>query len=847
VSGEDFSPQDACGCCDGVSVQAPGALYSRPGLSAVAYRIGTHSEVLASLKARLSSRRYPALAKLRTRDADDFSIALLDAYACMADVLSFYQERVINEAFLRTAVERRSLRELARLIGYRLKPGVAAETYLAFTLQEPPAQPAGSEPKQASGVPDKVTLDAGIKVQSVPGPGEKPQTFETVEAIEARPAWNALRPRLSKTHLPASGRTDVYLQGASLNLRPGDGLLFIGHEYLSGTDKTRYQFRRISTVTPDNDARRTRVTWDQALTASTPTQSPEVHVLRKRAAVFGHNAPDWAVMPLSVKKAYKSGVIDDDPKTWGTEWPDFKISPIANAVDLDAAYPEVVAGDDAGGDKWLVLTTGSSTAPFKVTGVNEVSRAAFAMAGKATRAALSGDNWSSYESKVRETSVFAASERLEFAEAPDIAAVSDDQVVLGVQLSGLPARRKLIVAGQVENAGDEAVEAATLKSVTPEGNVSRLAFEHNLAHSYRRETVVIYANVVLATHGETVQQILGSGAAAQSHQRFTLKHAPLTFVGADNETGAESALEVRINDILWHEAPTLYESGPNDRDYVLRIDEDGAGTIQFGDGRRGARLPTARDNVRATYRKGIGAAGNVGAGRLSQLLTRPLGLKSASNPLPASGGVDADSAENARRNMPLGVRTLGRVVSVQDYEDYARAYTGIAKAQARVLNTRAGRTVFITVAGDGGVQPPAAALAKLLDALRKNGDPLVHCELGAYEKEKATFRIALRIKRDPDHAREKVKSDVEAALRAAFSFDARDFGQITARSEIIAVAHGVEGVLGVDLDRFYRGATVSLEKRLVPAGATVDAEGNTVPAELLLLNPAPFDYFEEMA
>jgi predicted phage baseplate assembly protein len=318
-------------------------------------------------------------------------------------------------------------------------------------------------------------------------------------------------------------------------------------------------------------------------------------------------------------------------------------------------------------------------------------------------------------------------------------------------------------------------------------------------------------------------------------------------VGADNETGAESALEVRINDILWHEAPTLYESGPNDRDYVLRIDEDGAGTIQFGDGRRGARLPTARDNVRATYRKGIGAAGNVGAGRLSQLLTRPLGLKSASNPLPASGGVDADSAENARRNMPLGVRTLGRVVSVQDYEDYARAYTGIAKAQARVLNTRAGRTVFITVAGDGGVQPPAAALAKLLDALRKNGDPLVHCELGAYEKEKATFRIALRIKRDPDHAREKVKSDVEAALRAAFSFDARDFGQITARSEIIAVAHGVEGVLGVDLDRFYRGATVSLEKRLVPAGATVDAEGNTVPAELLLLNPAPFDYFEEMA
>ena len=89
-------------------------------------------------------------------------------------------------------------------------------------------------------------------------------------------------------------------------------------------------------------------------------------------------------------------------------------------------------------------------------------------------------------------------------------------------------------------------------------------------------------------------------------------------------------------------------------------------------------------------------------------------------------------------------------------------------------------------------------------------------------------------------------TDVETALRTAFSFDARDFGQIVSRSEIIAIAQEVQGVLGVDLDRFYRGTTITLEQRLSPAAATTDAQGNGTAAELLLLDAGPFDYLEEM-
>ena len=92
----------------------------------------------------------------------------------MADVLAFYQERIANEAFLRTATERRSVLELAALLGYELAPGVAADTWLAFTLQDAPGAPAKA--------PLPVTIPAGTRAQSVPGPDETPQTFETVAA-----------------------------------------------------------------------------------------------------------------------------------------------------------------------------------------------------------------------------------------------------------------------------------------------------------------------------------------------------------------------------------------------------------------------------------------------------------------------------------------------------------------------------------------------------------------------------------------------------------------------------------------------------------------------------------------
>src|SRR5207253_10599578 len=159
---------------------------------------GAYAQSRASIHASLSSSAFAPLAQLRIRDDDDFTIGLIDAFACAADVLTFYQERLANESYLRTATERVSLQEMGKLIGYRLRPGVAAETWLAFALDAPPVPPANLAPEPGNfvtGIPASLTLDTGLKVQSVPGPGETPQTFETVEPLaDARPAWNAMRP-----------------------------------------------------------------------------------------------------------------------------------------------------------------------------------------------------------------------------------------------------------------------------------------------------------------------------------------------------------------------------------------------------------------------------------------------------------------------------------------------------------------------------------------------------------------------------------------------------------------------------------------------------------------------------
>ncbi len=76
------------------------------------------------------------------------------------------------------------------------------------------------------------------------------------------------------------------------------------------------------------------------------------------------------------------------------------------------------------------------------------------------------------------------------------------------------------------------------------------------------------------------------------------------------ETQAKVEVRVTVEGVEWRPVKSFEGSGPDDRHYVISIDEDGSTTVAFGDGIRGRRPPTGA-TVGVSYRYGAGSQGNV--------------------------------------------------------------------------------------------------------------------------------------------------------------------------------------------------------------------------------------------
>jgi len=912
-----------CGCCSGIEVDTPAAKFNRPGLPAIAYRVGTHADFKQTLLSRLSSTDYPALAPLTTRGPDDYTIALCDSFAVLADVLTFYQERIVNESYLGTATERRSVLMLARLIGYQLAPGVAAGTALAFTLESAPGLPAlAAQP---------VTIPVGTRAQSIPDTNQDPQTFETIAPAAARVEWNAIPAQQSEPVRIRSGHGELYIAGTTTQLAAGDGIVVVGVDREQDSTSKLWDVCWIERVEIDLAHQLTHIVLSGPLKGAWDPDDPgpqgiKVHAFRQRAALFGHNAPD---ANLLVNANNGSLFTNAQPPT---EWKGFAIDATGKKIDLDAAYPKIVAGSwfalagDNGKDPWQVEL-------YRVTGVAELSRSSFGLSGKTTR--LTSDRTENLDKfGLRQTQVLAQSEELTLVERPltypvygGILALDELQPLLPPeQLIAISGKRQRVVIGgsttrisfvdfparkpqpgesfimrsppmvvvnndmvpappalldparksqrvllwHLEDRDGAAIDikapvnamklqpalkddavvsevtaiAHGARSVQSDRDRTTLTLNAPLGCCYDRSTVTVNANVAPATHGETVGEIAGSGDAAAVNQRFQLKQSPLTYVSSTDPSGRASTLQVRVNDLLWHETPSLYGHGRLERLYAIRQDDDGRSTIEFGDGRQGARLPSGLNNVRLAYRKGIGSAGNLRPGQISMLLTRPLGVKSVVNPGASTGGQDPEALADARGNAPLHVLTLERAVSTGDYVDFARTFSGVAKAYGLWVEDTRARGIYLTVAGPGGVLIPqdSATMKNLVAALRRYGDRLLPLSVQNFGP--ATFRLKAKLKVEADADPDKVFAAVADALRAAYSFDSRAFGQPVTIDEVYATIQNVAGVAAADIDQLYRTDTGPAPSEPQPRllARLPDLKGGHVTAaELLTLDHAPLD------
>ncbi|HYJ78053.1 MAG TPA: putative baseplate assembly protein, partial [Longimicrobiaceae bacterium] len=285
-------------------------------------------------------------------------------------------------------------------------------------------------------------------------------------------------------------------------------------------------------------------------------------------------------------------------------------------------------------------------------------------------------------------------------------------------------------------------------------------------------------------------------------QRFRLRRDPTTWVhDATGERGVRSTLEVFVNDERWTRVESLAESGPDDRHYAVEADEEGVTAVVFGDGRFGARLPTGRNNVRARYRVGIGAQGNVGAGAIRSAVQPLEFVESTRNPVPAAGGADAETTEEVRRMAPLAVRTLDRAVSLADFAELALAYAGIAKARADGGWEGRRRRVVVTVASTGG-QPLTPGLRDGVKAfLASRAAPGERFSVRDFRP--WPVRLALEVRVLPAFLRLETMVRVQEALGSAltaaggrgfFHFDRLGLGQDLYLSDVYALVEGVSGV-----------------------------------------------------
>jgi hypothetical protein len=793
----------------------PRRIFNRPGLDRLDYRIGDYAGIREALMQWLDLA--PGLQGWTHRHPDDPGIALLEGAAIIGDILTFYQERYANEAFLRTALWRESIADLVRLVGYRLAPGVGGRGTFAFEVR-------GGEP---------VLIPRGFAVSAEVTGREGQSDFETVAAAVAIPALSrfALH-RPSNVPSIADGRTQFSVDTAALAaagvvLEAGDRLMFVVDPADSGTqrmivvvDSVRAQFERTEFTI--------RGTWRDGTVAGTAC-----YKLGRSFRRFGHNAPakkvlvanDGTVTAEDVSYRVMVGLPPDTAEAMP-----FDYVPLAfvSSTPLDQAVDDLAPGtlflatlplgngrDAPGGDYYRearayrvhneTLTFGALTGACTVVeltprlGITDAFPEALTHSDVRYMKLHEVVGARFTVTAVRTPTTTTDLSHLAFFGPPETYAALDNR---RVQLArGATVEETLL-------ATDPAAPAAGLTPRTVTLNPPLRAFTLD-DFPLDAPTVVAYGNVVDATqgHGER-EAVLGNGDSREAFQTFKLPKAPLTYhVSAGAAPPEVPQLEVYVGERKWRREAAFFGHGPLEEIYIVREDADGASWVQFGDGNTGARLPSGLGNVRARYRTGIGAHGalregtNVQAGgRLDRLdKIRLLGV--------ATGGDEPEDGENARAAAPGKVTSLNRLVSIADHETEALAIAGVWRVAARwslVDNVPAIVLTILMKTGRG------AELGAVRDVLAEQNRcrgaqrfPIV-VEAGALEYLYLDASIAI----DPAADEAGVIAAIEAALglagaetgglgasRGLFAAGRRRFGEREYATRVEGTLQNVPGVL----------------------------------------------------
>jgi predicted phage baseplate assembly protein len=453
-------------------------------------------------------------------------------------------------------------------------------------------------------------------------------------------------------------------------------------------------------------------------------------------------------------------------------------------------------------------------------------------------------------SDVRNLVVHALSVPLDLMEVPWDAPVSGQTVEVDGLYPGLDTGHRLVLTGTradpaLGDATVQAGEAIMVAGVSAPADPSHtgqtpcttLRLATPLAYTYRRDTVTLYGNVVPAHHGATITET-PTPAGNPANPVFTLAQSPVLADPSGTEAGFASSLQLVIDGRTWTWVPRLDDNTPA-RSYTTGTDNQGRTTITLGQ-----PLPHPASTVTAKYRAGIGSAGNVRAGQLSQPLTRPLAVAKVTNPLPASGGADPDGPDTVRTGAPRGLQALGRVVSVQDAADIALSWAGIGKATATLGGDGNRDTPIVAVAGlsPTPLDPGSTLITDLTAALAAAGEIAVPIKV--VPAASTLIVLDMQIRHDPDNSWRTIEPAVRTELTDTYGYDHRDIDEDIVISDLIAIVHRVDGVRSCTITGIAQIpydseasniATLSLEPpassgRIPVEGSALPSSGSPPPA-----------------
>jgi predicted phage baseplate assembly protein len=771
----------------------PRRAHNRAGLPRIAYRIGRYADFVEAMMRSIDAA--PELVAWTHRDADDPGIALLEGAAILGDILSFYQEHYANEAYLRTAAWRESVAELVRLTGYRLAPGIGGRATLAFEAR-------GDTP---------VTIREGFPVKAELEDVKVPADFQTDAELTAWPhlgRFNLYRPRVYAGTLAAGAMAfelasvDGAGDSASLaafELKIGDRLLLLPPEpgwTSSGSTLTTQkapQVAKIKKVTRllgrvivDTDAP-IQQAWNQPVAA---------YRINRTFRHFGHNAPVKTVTHNTDNSGTITGAIESDTSFERHVYANHDCSNTSSSITLAPALLPLDSevADLHPGMRVVVQTRiGKSgvTTPVALSVVRSVAAIEARTIGFGNlnaasslltlnqpliKHAMSGSPFSDVRD-YRVHEVTSPPLTLTPVSNPPSSGFANGTNALrfwgtATQAQALAGRRLYLL--HADGRGLELVCTNTASNFSPPTpNVAKmwpLTFDRPPAPFTRADfdettpTVTVFGNLVDASQGKAEHDaVLGNGDHRQMWQTFPLPKSPLTyFLSAGGIPPQTPELEIWVDDRLWTRVDAFYGHGRAEQIYIVREDAEGRSFVQFGDGETGARLPSGLKNVMAVYRSGVGARGAIKPGAAPTASERPAGFDKVSLAGIVSGGAEPEDSEKARDAAPGKVQSLGRLVSVRDYETETLGVPGVVTA---------------TAAWDLHAGVPALILRVLLEAGRETEFDDVRATLVHAQRCHGPDRFPLVVQQallryafvdvsyalDPSYRQE----DVETGLRAA--------------------------------------------------------------------------------